>query len=217
MKKFLQISIIAVIIFAFIGTPSIAQDVQYYYSDKMVKNGTFTWLINQSDNFYETDVVEGANFTVKLKDSLYPGPLTDEDLNKIYASINIDGKKYTGEGFPLFWHIRKINGSTETTIREDFEDKPELFNVTDAASNFYVNFTITQDQYSFFIEMEVDPADGITKRYYENFTDNANLTSILELVFVSYVVEAPFDFLWAILGLFIPTTIFVIIRKRKRI
>jgi hypothetical protein len=216
MKKILQISIIIAIIFAFIGTPSIAQEVQYYYSDKMIKNGTFTWLVNQSVDFYEPNVVEGANFTVKLKDSLYPGPLTEEELNRIYASIEIDGKKYTGEGFPLFWHVRKINGSTETTIRDDFESLPDKFNVTDAGSNFYVNFTVTAEQDSVFVEMEIDPTDGITKRYYLYFTDNTNSTSILELVFLSYLVEAPINFLWAILGLFVPTTA-IIIRKRKRI
>lgn len=216
MKKILQISIIAAVIFALIGTPAIAQDVQYYYSDKMVKNGTFTWLVNQSVDFYETDLVEGANFTVKLKDSLYPGPLTEEDLNKIYASIKVDNKKYTGEGFPLFWHTRKINNSVETTIREDFESRPDLFNVTDSDPNFYVNFTVAEDPYSFFIEMEIDPADGITKRYSEFFYENNSLISIIELVYLSYIVEAPYDFFWTILGLFAPATIFIVIRKRKR-
>jgi len=216
MKRILPLSIITTILIACIGAPAIAQDIQYYYSDKMVKNGTFTWLVNQSVDFYEEGVIEGANFTVKLKDSLYPGPLTEEDLNKIYASIEIDGKKYTGEGFPLFWHIRKINNSVETTIREDFESRPDLFNVTDLDPNFYVNFTVSEDQYSFFIEMEIDPNDGITKRYYEIFSDNASLVSIVELVFIDYIVKAPFDFLWAVLGLFVPATIFMIIRKKKK-
>ena len=64
--------------------------------------------------------------------------------------------------------------------------------------------------------MDIDSADGLTKRYYEHFTDNVDLESIVELVFTNYTVEASIQFMWVVLGFFIVTSTLVIIRRRKK-
>jgi hypothetical protein len=196
--------------------PAKAQDeVSFYYSEKFVKNSVFTWNVNQSVNYYEA-LPENANFSVTLKDALYPGPMTPSDLNKVYITIDVDGEKYSGAGFPLFWHLRKVNGSVETTIRDDFENSPELYNVsTVSGSIFLTEFIIYHVNYTLSVEMEIDAEDGLTKRYYEHFTDNVDLESVLELVFTNYTVKASYQFLWVVMGFFIITTLVVFRRRRK--
>jgi hypothetical protein len=218
LNKLVKFGFVLLILLPIFISPSVAQDeeILFYYSDKMVKNGTFTWKVNQSDNFYE-ELPVNASFTVQLKDPLYPGPITEDDLQRIYASITVDGEKYTGNGFPLFWHIRKVNDTVETTIREDFENEPTLFNVSDAtpAPLFRVNFTISDGDNVLYVEMDIDPDDGITKRYFEHFDDGAGLESTLELVFDNYIVEASFQYLWALVGI-IAISSFIAIRRKRR-
>ncbi len=168
-----------------------AQTDGLYYSSKMVENATFVWNVTISQEYYE-DIPEGVNFTVTLKDDLYPGPLSEEDLGHVYASVKVDGNKYTGEGFPIFWHLYEIEGVVNTTIREVFEAETTLFNVTDGPlGRFYVNFTITDNIYTLFVELEIDPLDGLTKRYYEHFYDNDLTDSMIELNFIDYYIEIP--------------------------
>ena len=219
LKRVLKMSVIALLIAALFSIPTIAQyeEEGLYYSDMMIKNGTFTWYVNQSLNYYE-EIPTGSNFTVKLKDSLYPGPLTEEELQKVYASIKIDGDKYTGEGFPLFWQIFSTdeNGTT-TSIKDDFASKPELFNVSDVSSDvFRVNFTLFDDPYTLYIELDIDSTTGITIRYYEHFDDGADLEAFLELIYTGYAVEASIQFLWALVGIVSISSLMVLIRKRKR-
>ncbi|MEE9409964.1 MAG: hypothetical protein V3V41_03465 [Candidatus Heimdallarchaeota archaeon] len=217
MGKLLNIAIMTFLVVGIFSIPTIAQTEDgLYYSDLMVKDGTFTWLVNQSLNYYE-EIPEGANFTVKLKDSLYPGPLTEADLEKVYASIKVDDDKYTGEGFPLFFHTHKIENETTITIREDFDSEPELFNVTDVSGSiFRVNFSIFDDPYNLYIELDIDSSDGITKRYFEHFDDGADLEAVIELIYTGYSVEASVQFLWSIVGLVSITSLIVILRKRRR-
>ncbi|MCG3221559.1 MAG: hypothetical protein H7641_09280 [Candidatus Heimdallarchaeota archaeon] len=217
MKKLVKFSIFILVLSTLLITPTRAQDdVSYYYSEKFVKNSVFTWNVNQSINYYES-LPKNANFTVKLKDALYPGPMTPSDLNSIYIAIDVDGEKYSGEGFPLFWHIRKINGTVETTIKEEFENSPEVFNVSTISSTlFRTEFTIFHENYTLTIEMDIDSADGLTKRYFEYFTDNVDLESVIELVFTNYTVEASFQFLWVVLGFFLVTSTLVVNRRRKK-
>jgi len=164
-----------------------------YYSSKMVKNATFVWNVTISQNYFE-EIPEGANFSVTLKDDLYPGPMSEEDLSSVYAEIAVDGSKYTGEGFPLFWHLYEIDSGVNTSIRERFEEESTLFNVTDGSmGRFNVNFTILESQYTLFVEMEIDPSDGLTKRYYEHFTDNSEIDSTIELNFIDYYIEIPIE------------------------
>ncbi|MHA1259588.1 MAG: hypothetical protein ACTSSG_01095 [Candidatus Heimdallarchaeaceae archaeon] len=217
MKLIFRLFIITMLVASIFTAPIIAQDseVLYYYSDKMVKNGTFIWNVTKSHDYYEK-IPEGAEFSVKLKDSLYPGPVTEADLNKVYATIKVDGNKYTGNGFPLFWHISREENGTTTTIREDFESEPTYFNVSDVeGSIFNVNFTIVQDNYTLFVEMDINGTDGLTVRYFENLTDYSSVYSWIELIFLSFTIEAPIRFGWSLLGLlFIP--IILAVRRRKR-
>jgi hypothetical protein len=204
---------------AFLATTITAQEAdELYYSDKMIKNGTFTWNVTTSIDYYE-DIPEGANFTVKLKDDLYPGPLSEEELQKVYASVKVDGNKYTGEGFPLFWHIERKNDTHTITIRDEFENNPTLFNVTDGTGSwFYVNFTVEEGDYTLFVEFEIDPADGVTKKYYEHFVSvevGNEIDSQIQLDFLGYIVEAPLQFGWAFLGL-LSLGALVFIRKRRK-
>jgi len=217
LKRVLKIGVIALLVAAMFSIPTIAQNEDgLYYSDMMIKNGTFTWYVNQSVNYYE-DIPAGSNFTVQLKDSLYPGPLTEEELQKVYASIKIDGDKYTGEGFPLFWHTHFIEDGNTTTIKEDFVSKPELFNVTDDSSDvFGVNFTLFDDPYTLFIELNIDSTTGLTVRYFEHFDDGADLEAFLELIYTGYVVEASIQFLWALVGLVSISSLVIIVKKRRR-
>ena len=134
LKKMLKITFVLLFLVALVNTTTAAQEDGLYYSDKMVKNGTFTWTVTQNDNTNEAvDVYSildvGSNFTVQLKDDLYPGPITEDELNSIYATIEVDGEKYTGSGFPLFWHIIKSEEGVNTTIREEFESETELTGV----------------------------------------------------------------------------------------
>ncbi len=205
--------------FAFATNFATAQEVDgLYYSDLMVKDGTFTWNVTDSVEFYE-DIPLNVNFTVTLKDDLYPGPISEEDLEKVYASVKVDGNKYTGEGFPLFWHMYKLEdeGVTNVTIREEFEAETTLFNVTDGPLGlFNVNFTITENEYTLFVDMDIDPADGLTKRYYEHFYDNdTTVNSTIELSYLGYTTESPMQVLWALTGVFTIGAL-VVIRKRKQ-
>lgn len=217
LKKITQLSILGLLLLVMFTTPSFAQsEAQYYYHEKMVKNGTFIWNVTHSYEYYE-DIPEGAQFSVKLRDSLYPGPLTEGELTSIYATIKVDGDKYTGNGFPLFWHIRKVNGTVETSIQEDFESEPTLFNVSDVTGSiFNVNFTIVDDQYSLFVDMDIDGTEGLTIRYFENLTDGVDLESSIELTYESYAVEAPLNFVWAFLGLFTTAIVLVIVKRKKK-
>lgn len=204
--------------FAFATNFATAQeDDGLYYSDLMVKDGTFSWNVTQSVEFYE-DIPLNVNFTVTLKDDLYPGPISETDLEKVYASVKVDGNKYTGEGFPLFWHLYKVEdeGATNVTIREEFEAETTLFNVTNGPLGYFnVNFTIVENQYTLFVEMDIDPTDGLTKRYYEHFNDNDTIDSVIELVYLGYTTESPMQALWAIAGVFTIGAL-VVIRKRRR-
>ena len=218
LKRVLKIGVIALLVAALFSIPTIAQNEnELYYSDMMIKNGTFTWYVNQSLNYYE-DIPAGSNFTVKLKDSLYPGPLTEEELQKVYASIKIDGDKYTGEGFPLFWQTHFMDeNDTTVTIKEDFESKPELFNTSDISADvFRVNFTLFDDPYTLYIELNIDSTTGLTIRYYEHFDDGADLEAILELVYTGYAVEASIQFLWTLVGLISISSLIILVRKIKR-
>ncbi|MHA1953921.1 MAG: hypothetical protein ACXAAM_09435 [Candidatus Heimdallarchaeaceae archaeon] len=217
MKKIIKMSIFILLFSTLLIAPISAQDeVSFYYSEMFVKNSVFTWNVNQSINYYEA-LPKNANFSVKLEDALYPGPKTPSDLNSVYITIDVDGEKYSGVGFPLFWHIRKLNGSVETTLREDFENSPEIYNVSTVSGNlFRTEFTIFHVNYTLSIEMDIDSADGLTKRYYEHFSDNVDLESVIELVFTNYTVAASFQFLWVVVGFFIVTSTLVIIRRRKK-
>ncbi|MHA1200478.1 MAG: hypothetical protein ACTSQF_14240 [Candidatus Heimdallarchaeaceae archaeon] len=220
MKKAIKLSLVVILMFALASNFAIAQEVDgLYYSDLMVKDGTFTWNVSQSVEFYE-DIPLGVNFTVTLKDDLYPGPISVEDLEKVYASVKVDGNKYTGEGFPLFWHTYKLETESEittnTSIREEFEEETSLFNVTDGpAGAFNVNFTIIEDQYILFVDMDVNITTGLTVRYFENFQDNDTIDSTIELVYLAYTTESPMQALWAIAGV-LTIGALVVVRKRRR-
>lgn len=217
MKNQIRIIVFVLLISSFFVNPIKAQnDVTYYYSEKFVKNAVFTWNVEQSINYFE-DLPKNSNFTVKLKDPLYPGPMTEADLSKIYITIDVDGEKYTGNGFPLFWHIRKLNNSVETTIKEEFENNPEVFNVSSLSESlFRAGFTIYHVNYTLTIEMDIDSVDGITNRYYEHFTDNVDLEYTFELVFIDYAVEASFQFIGVLIGFSTLTLVLVILRRRKK-
>ncbi|MCG3259851.1 MAG: hypothetical protein H7644_08895 [Candidatus Heimdallarchaeota archaeon] len=218
MKKVLKLSLVVLMISAFLANTISAQTGEgLYYSDKMVKNGTFTWNVTKSVDYYE-DIPVGANFTVKLKDDLYPGPLSEEELEKVYASVKVDGDKYTGEGFPLFWHTHRINATDTVYIRDEFEDNPTLFNVTDGTGTwFYVNFTVEDAPYSLYVEFEIDPLDGVTKKYYEHFVSvevGNEIDSEIELTYLGYIWETPLQFGWVFFGL-LSIGALVIIRKKR--
>ena len=227
LKKMLKITFVLLFLVALVNTTTAAQEDGLYYSDKMVKNGTFTWTVIQNNNTNEAvDVYSildvGSNFTVQLKDDLYPGPITEDELNSIYATIEVDGEKYTGSGFPLFWHIIKSEEGVNTTIREEFEAETELFNVSDAGSNFLVNFTVSDiftvgsTNYTLFVELEIDPLDGLTKRYYDELMNGTVIENTYEMVYADYVVSAPADTLWIITGLVtVSAIVWFIKRKRK--
>jgi len=194
MKKALTLLIVLVLLSSMV---SASEDIDgLYYSSLMIENGSFVWNVTQSENFYE-DIPLGANFTVTLKDNLYPGPLSEEDLGNVYASVHVDGDKYTGEGFPLFWHLYEISddGTTNTTIREEFEAEPTLFNVTDCIGvNFRVNFTIIDGYYSLDVVLEINPFTGLTEYYCEIFLDESSGTlvaSIIELSYIDYYISVP--------------------------
>ncbi len=217
LNKTLKLSLVIIMISAFATSFATAQEFDgLYYSDLMVKDGTFTWNVTQSVEYYE-DIPINVNFSVTLKDDLYPGPLSEEDLEKVYASVKVDGNKYTGEGFPLFWHLYKVEGVVNTTIREEFEAETTLFNVTDGPVGlFYVNFTITDDIYTLFVEMEIDPLDGLTKRYYEHFYDNDTQDSTIELSYLGYTTESPAQVWWAFAGVFTIGALVIIRKKRMK-
>jgi hypothetical protein len=217
MKKIIKLIFLIVLIVSVIAFPVKSQDdVEYYYSEKFVKNAVFTWRVNQSVNYFE-ELPENANFTVKLKDPLYPGPMTIAELNKVYITIDVNGEQYSGNGFPLFWHIRQINGSIETDIREEFENSPDVFNVSTITSTlFRAEFVILHENYTLSVEMDIDSEDGITKRYYEHFDDNVDLESIIELVFFDYTVAASFSIIGSIFGFLVVTASIMLIKKRKR-
>ena len=226
-KKIFKITAIILLLTFFVSSIHAADEDGFYYSEKMVKNGTFTWEVTQNENNNElVDVYSvlnvGANFTVRLRDSLYPGPISEEELESVYASIEVDGEKYTGSGFPLFWHVEKIENDTITTIREDFEAEPELFNVTDSGSNFLVNFTIPdvfmveQTNYTLFVELEIDPTDGLTVRYFDTLFNGTIAENIFEMEFVDYTVTAPLNFIWVAGGLVSLSVIVWLVKKRKK-
>ena len=217
LKKILKLSLVILIISAFtLSISSTAQQADgLYYSNKLVKNMVFTWNVTISEDYYE-EIPEGANFTVQLKDDLYPGPLSEEDLEKVYASVKVDGNKYTGEGFPLFWHVNRTETGNTTTIREEFEGEPTLFQVVNGLIGFVVNFTVTDDPYELYVEMEIDPTDGITKRYYESFNDtDANVTSELELIFLGNILGSPISTMWSLLGIFSIAALVLIVRRKR--
>ncbi|MCE7749730.1 MAG: hypothetical protein GPJ51_15195, partial [Candidatus Heimdallarchaeota archaeon] len=82
--------------------------------------------------------------------------------------------------------------SVNTSIRERFEEESTLFNVTDGPmGRFCVDFTISDNPYVLFVELEIDPLDGLTKRYYEHFTDYSEVNSIIELTYIDYYVVTP--------------------------
>lgn len=217
MKKITRPIFFLILIVSLLAVPAKSQDdVEYYYSEKFVKNSVFTWRVNTSVNYFE-QLPENANFTVKLKDPLYPGPMTIADLNKVYISINVDGEQYSGEGFPLFWHIREINGSVETTIREEFENAPDVFNVSTITSSvFRAEFTILHENYTLSVEMDIDSEDGITKRYYEHFNDNVDLESIIELIFINYAIEASYPIIGSIISILIVAISFIVFKRWKK-
>ena len=220
LKKAIKLSLVIILMFAFATSFAQAQDVDgLYYSPLMVKDSAFHWNVTVSENFYE-EISAGVNFTVILKDDLYPGPISEADLEKVYASVKVDGDKYTGEGFPLFWHLYKLeaDGATNTTIREEFEAETTLFTVNDGVGdNFIVNFTIVDDPYTLDVELDINPATGLTETYYEHFTDNSTgemTNSTIELSYLGHTVESPLQALWALAGVFSIGAL-VVIRKRR--
>lgn len=227
LKNMLKVTFVLLFLVALVNTSTAAPDDGLYYSDKMVKNGTFTWSVIQNVNTNEAVDVYGildvgSNFTVQLKDDLYPGPISEDELNSVYATIEVDGEKYTGSGFPLFWHVEKVEDGTVSTIREEFESETELFNVSDAGSNFLVNFTVFDvftvgsTNYTLFVELEIDPLDGLTKRYYDRLINGTQVENIFEMEFIDFIVSAPADTLWIITGLVaVSTIVWFVKRKRK--
>ncbi len=228
LKKILKVTFVLVFIIAFANLATAVPEDGLYYSDKMVKNGTFTWIVTQNENTNEAvDVYSvldvDSNFTVQLKDDLYPGPISEEELNSVYATIEVDGEKYTGSGFPLFWHIEKVNNGDITTIREEFEAETELFNVSSAVTgvNFVVNFTIIDifevdnTNYTLFVELEIDPLVGLTTRYYDELLNGTQVENIFEMEYTDYIVSVPIDTVWVITGL-VSISAIVWFVKRKR-
>ncbi|MCK4896770.1 MAG: hypothetical protein KAS47_08175, partial [Candidatus Heimdallarchaeota archaeon] len=204
MKKILKVTFVLAFLIAFANLTTAAPEDGLYYSDKMVKNGTFTWIVTQNENTNEAvDVYSvlnvGSNFTVQLKDDLYPGPITEEELNSVYATIEIDGEKYTGSGFPLFWHIEKVEDGNITSIRDEFEVETDLFNVSSAGINFLVNFTIfnifevDNTNYTLFVELEIDPLEGLITRYYDELLNGTQVEITFEMEFTGYILSAPID------------------------
>lgn len=227
LKKIFKITFVLVFIIALANLSSAAPEDGLYYSDKMVKNGTFTWIVTQNENTNEAvDVYSvlnvGSNFTVQLKDDLYPGPISEEELNSVYASIEIDGEKYTGSGFPLFWHIEKVENGTITTIREEFEAETELFNVSSAGVNFSVNFTIFDifevdgTNYTLFVELEINPLEGLTTRYYDRLLNGTQVENVFEMEYTDYIVSAPIDTVWVITGLVSISAIVWFVKKKRQ-
>lgn len=228
LKKILKVTFVLVFLVAFASlTTAVLPEEGLYYSNKMVKNGTFTWLVTQNDNTNEAvDVYSvldvGSNFTVQLKDDLYPGPISEEELNSVYASIEVDGEKYTGSGFPLFWHIEKVEEGNITTIREEFEVETELFNVSSTGTNFLVNFTIYDifevgnTNYTLFVELEIDPLEGLTVRYYDKLLNGTQVENIFEMEFTGYIVSAPVDIVWVITGLVSISAIVWFVKKKHK-
>ena len=227
LKKILKVTFVLVFLIAFASLTTAVPEDGLYYSNKMVKNGTFTWLVTQNDNTNEAvDVYSvldvGSNFTVQLKDDLYPGPISEEELNSVYASIEVDGEKYTGSGFPLFWHIEKVEEGNITTIREEFEVETELFNVSSTGTNFLVNFTIYDifevgnTNYTLFVELEIDPLEGLTVRYYDKLLNGTQVENIFEMEFTGYIVSAPVDTVWVITGLVSISAIVWFVKKKHK-
>jgi len=227
LKKIFKVTFVLAFLIAFANLTTAAPEDGLYYSDKMVKNGTFTWLVNQNVNTNEAvdvySVIEvGSNFSVQLKDDLYPGPITEEELNSVYATIEVDGEKYTGSGFPLFWHIEKVEDGNITTIREEFESETELFNVSSSGVNFVVNFTIFDifevgsTNYTLFVELEIDPLEGLTTRYYDRLLNGTQVENIFEMEFTGYIVSAPIDTVWVITGLVSISTIVWFVKKKRK-
>ncbi|MCK4972737.1 MAG: hypothetical protein KAS52_05410 [Candidatus Heimdallarchaeota archaeon] len=227
MKKILKVTFVLAFLIAFANLTTAAPEDGLYYSDKMVKNGTFTWIVTQNENTNEAvDVYSvlnvGSNFTVQLKDDLYPGPITEEELNSVYATIEIDGEKYTGSGFPLFWHIEKVEDGNITSIRDEFEVETDLFNVSSAGINFLVNFTIfnifevDNTNYTLFVELEIDPLEGLTTRYYDELLNGTQVENTFEMEFTGYIVSAPIDTVWIITGLVSISAIVWFVKKKRR-
>ena len=227
LKKILKVTFVLAFLIAFANLTTAAPEDGLYYSDKMVKNGTFTWIVTQNENTNEAvDVYSvlnvGSNFTVQLKDDLYPGPITEEELNSVYATIEIDGEKYTGSGFPLFWHIEKVEDGNITSIRDEFEVETDLFNVSSAGINFLVNFTIfnifevDNTNYTLFVELEIDPLEGLTTRYYDELLNGTQVENTFEMEFTGYIVSAPIDTVWIITGLVSISAIVWFVKKKRR-
>ncbi len=227
LKKILKITFVVAFLICFANLTTAVPEDGLYYSDKMVKNGSFTWIVTNNTNTNEAvDVYSvldvGSNFTVQLKDSLYPGPITEDELNSVYASIEVDGEKYTGSGFPLFWHIMKVENGINTTIREEFEAETELFNVSSAGANFLVNFTINDifevdnTNYTLFVELEIDPLEGLTVSYYDELLNGTVVDNIFEMVYVDYIVSAPINTAWAITGLVSIAAIVWFVKKKRK-
>ena len=106
---------------AFLATTITAQEAdELYYSDKMIKNGTFTWNVTASIDYYE-DIPEGANFTVKLKDDLYPGPLSEEELQKV-SKIWQNKLSETVNNLPENW-LDKIFFDEKPQHEENLEEE----------------------------------------------------------------------------------------------
>ena len=227
LKKILKVTFVLAFLIAFANLTTAAPEDGLYYSDKMVKNGTFTWIVTQNENTNEAvDVYSvlnvGSNFTVQLKDDLYPGPITEEELNSVYATIEIDGEKYTGSGFPLFWHIEKVEDGNITSIRDEFEVETDLFNVSSAGINFLVNFTIfnifevDNTNYTLFVELEIDPLEGLITRYYDELLNGTQVEITFEMEFTGYILSAPIDTVWIITGLVSISAIVWFVKKKRR-
>ncbi len=227
LKKILKITFVVAFLISFANLTTAVPEDGLYYSDKMVKNGTFTWLVTQNINDNEAvnvyDVLQvDSNLTVQLKDDLYPGPITEDELNSVYASIEVDGEKYTGSGFPLFWHIMKVESGVNTTIQEEFESETDLFNVSDAGVNFLVNFTIFDifevgnTNYTLFVELEINPLEGLTTRYYDELLNGTVVENIFEMEYQDYIVSAPINTLWAATGLVSIAAIVWFVKKKRK-
>ncbi len=227
LKKIFKITFVLAFLIAFANIASAVPEDGLYYSNKMVKNGTFTWIVTQNENTNEdVDVYSvldvGSNFSVQLKDDLYPGPISEEELNSVYASIEVDGEKYTGSGFPLFWHIEKVEDGNITSIRDEFEEETDLFNVSSAGINFLVNFTIFNifevdgTNYTLFVELEINPLEGLTTRYYDKLLNGDQVENVYEMVYTGYLVSAPIDTVWVITGLISISAIVWFVKKKSK-
>ena len=75
---------------------------------------------------------------------------------------------------------------------------------------------VEQEQYSLFVDMDIDGSQGLTVRYFENLTDSASLQSSIELSFSSYSVETPLSTIGILAGLLVIPIVFVLIRRKKK-